>query len=199
MTLILLSLRYFSLSIASSIALWLLGFCLFAITLPNAPKDMTLKTDAIVVLTGGKGRVELGFSLFNAGLGKRLFISGVHPGVKAHTLASKQKVPTHLTQRLSEAELEYVAQNTAENAIETAKWVKTHNITSIRLVTGDYHVQRSLIEFKKLLPGVFVIAHPVHAKHKSSFKKINLLWNEYVKLCFIWVKYQLNLQNYSSQ
>ncbi|MES2252198.1 MAG: YdcF family protein [Pseudomonadota bacterium] len=154
---------------------------------------MTQSTDAIVVLTGGKGRVELGFSLFNAGLGKRLFISGVYPGVKAQTLASKQNVPTHLTQRLSEAELEYTAQNTAENAIETAKWADTHGIKSIRLVTGDYHVQRSLIEFKKLLPDVSVIVHPVHAQGRNLFKSTPLLWNEYVKLTFVWMKYRLTL------
>ncbi len=193
MTKILLFLRYFFLSIASVIMVWLLGFCLFVITLPNAPNDMAQSTDAIVVLTGGKGRVELGFSLFNAGLGKRLLISGVYPGVKAHTLAAKQKVPTHLTQRLSEAELEYIAQNTAENAIETAKWVNTHGIKSIRLVTGDYHVQRSLIEFEKLLPAVSVIAHPVQMPGRSLFKSTRLLWNEYIKLTFVSLKYRLNL------
>ena len=194
MTKFLLSLRYFFLSITSIILLWLLIFCLFVITLPNAPNDMTKVTDAIVVLTGGKGRVELGFSLFDAGLGKRLLISGVHPGVKAQTLAEKQKIPSHLTHRLSEAELEYAAQNTAENAIETAKWVSTNSIKSIRLVTGDYHVQRSLIEFQKLLPGVSVIAHPVHMPGRSLFKSTRILWNEYIKLTFVSLKYRLNLR-----
>lgn len=193
MTRTLLSLRYLCLSIASVIALWLLGFFLFVITLPNAPNDMTQPTDAIVVLTGGKGRVELGFSLFNAGLGKRLFISGVHPGVKARTLATKQKVPSHLTQRLSEAELEYIAQDTAGNAKETAKWVKKNSIRSIRLVTGNYHIRRSLIEFKRLLPELNIIPHPVPDKNSSNKKEFPLLWNEYVKLTLVWLGYKLTI------
>jgi len=191
MILALYAFRFLCLTIVSIIGIWLFGFCIFALTLPNSPNNITQSTDAIVVLTGGKGRVELGFSLFNAGLGKRLFISGVYPGVKAETLASKQNVPIHLTHRLSEAELEYTAQNTAENAIETAKWADAHSIKSIRLVTGDYHVQRSLIEFKKLLPDVSVIVHPVHAQGRNLLKSTPLLWNEYVKLTFVWMKYRL--------
>jgi uncharacterized SAM-binding protein YcdF (DUF218 family) len=180
--------RYLSIIVFSLTSVWILGFGLFVLTLPNAPNDMNKVTDAIVVLTGGKGRVELGFSLFNAGLGKRLFISGVHPGVNAETLAEKQNLPSHLTQRLSEAELEYISQNTAENAVETTKWVNTHNIQSIRLVTGNYHMRRSLLEFKKLLPNVFVITHPIPEKPRAFLKRIRLLWNEYTKLTFIWFK-----------
>jgi uncharacterized SAM-binding protein YcdF (DUF218 family) len=180
--------RYLSTAIVAIVSTWLLGFGLFALTLPNSPKDTHHVTDAIVVLTGGKGRVEFGFSLFNAGLGKRLFISGVYPGVKAKTLVIKQNIPLHLTQRLSEAELEYISQNTAENAIETAKWVNTHSIQSIRLVTGNYHMQRSLIEFKKLLPNVSVIANPIPEQQRSFLKRTRILWNEYIKLTFIWLK-----------
>ena len=193
MTHILLFLRYFFLSIASVIMVWLLGFCLFAITLPDAPADMTQSTDAIVVLTGGKGRIELGFSLLNAGLGNRLLISGVHPGVTMETLIKKQKVPEHLTQHLLNAELEYSAQDTAGNAKETAKWVKKNNIHSIRLVTGNYHIRRSLIEFKRLLPELNIIPHPVPDKNSSNKKEFPLLWNEYVKLTLVWLGYKLTI------
>jgi uncharacterized SAM-binding protein YcdF (DUF218 family) len=192
---ILLSLRYFCLSIVGIIALWLLGFCLFAITLPNAPSDMTKVTDAIVVLTGGKGRVELGSSLLNAGLGNRLLISGVYPDVTVETLIRKQKIPEHLAQSLSKAELEYSAQDTAGNAKETAKWVKEHNIGTIRLVTGNYHIRRSMIEFKRLLPDLIIIPHPVPEQHSLSAKTFPLLWNEYVKLTLVWLGYRLMLQN----
>jgi uncharacterized SAM-binding protein YcdF (DUF218 family) len=172
---------------------WLLGFFIFTITLPTTPSDMTQKTDAIVVLTGGKGRVELGFSLLNAGLGNRLFISGVHPGVNMETLIKKQKIPKHLTKSLSNTELEYSAQDTAGNAKETAKWVKTHNISTIRLVTGNYHIRRSLIEFKRLLPDLHIIPHPVPEEFSLNTKTFPLLWNEYVKLTLIWLNYKLTV------
>ncbi len=119
-------------------------------------------------------------------------ISGVYPGVNAQTLSLRQRIPVHLTHRLPEAELEYTSQNTAENAAETAKWVDLHNIQSIRLVTGNYHMRRSLIEFKKILPAVLLIAHPVNERRRSLMKNLAVLWHEYKKLTYIWLSYQLN-------
>lgn len=190
---LLLFLRYFFLSITSILSVWFLGFFLFVLTLSETPDNTTQSADAIVVLTGGKGRVELGFSLLEAGLGKRLLISGVYPGVNISTLIKKQRVPEHLTKSMQNAELEYSAQDTAGNAKETAKWVRKNNIQSIRLVTGNYHIKRSLIEFRRLLPDLTIIPHPVPDTKSANKKNFPLLWNEYVKLTLIWLGYKLML------
>ena len=168
--------------------IWLMGFVIFMITLPKQPGDKQHVADAIVVLTGGKGRVEVGIALFDAGLGKRLFISGVFKGVNAKTLASKQDVPNALYTRLSDVELGYEANNTVQNAIETAKWAKENNIKSIRLVTGSYHIRRSIIEFKRMLPDVTMIGHPVPFRKIMSRKALRLMWNEYLKLNYVWAQ-----------
>ncbi|MDP3371624.1 MAG: YdcF family protein [Candidatus Paracaedibacteraceae bacterium] len=190
---IFLYIKIVSLTIVAIISLYMVGFLIFATTLPTQPSDTAQKTDAIVVLTGGKGRVELGFSLLNAGLGNKLFISGVYPGVGMETLIKKQKVPVHLTKRLADTELDYSAQDTVGNAKETAKWVRANNIYTIRLVTGNYHLWRSLIEFKRILPDLVIISHPIPEQHSLSQKTFPLLWNEYVKLSLVWFGYKLTV------
>lgn len=190
---VLIYLRIVCLTIAAIIALYVMGFLVFATTLPVNPTDTEKKADAIVVLTGGKGRVELGFSLLNAGLGSKLFISGVYPGVGLDTLIKKQKVPAHLTKRLADTKLDYSALDTVGNAKETAKWVRANNIHTIRLVTGNYHLRRSLIEFKRILPDLVIISHPIPEQHSLSRKTFPLLWNEYVKLTLVWFGYKLTV------
>ena len=64
---------------------WLGGFIIFQQYIRKRPIDNTTKTDAIVVLTGGKNRITEATALYNNGLADLLFISGVgkHFGVKA--------------------------------------------------------------------------------------------------------------------
>ena len=59
-------------------ALWLAGLIWFAAGIPRAPAEPTTATDAIVVLTGGAGRLGVGFELLREGRAKKLFISGVY-------------------------------------------------------------------------------------------------------------------------
>ena len=65
---------------------WVLGFAWFALLppLPAAPQ----KTDAIVVLTGGPGRIDRALERLEAGDAKRLLISGVAREVKPRELAA---------------------------------------------------------------------------------------------------------------
>jgi uncharacterized SAM-binding protein YcdF (DUF218 family) len=58
-------------------------------------------------------------------------------------------------------ELGYEADDTEGNAVETARWVAAQGLHSIRLVTANYHMPRSLVEFHRALPGVELVAHPV--------------------------------------
>jgi uncharacterized SAM-binding protein YcdF (DUF218 family) len=54
---------------------WVLGFAWFALLLPLPAAAQ--KTDAIVVLTGGPGRIDRALERLEAGDAKRLLISGV--------------------------------------------------------------------------------------------------------------------------
>lgn len=147
-------------------AAWAAGFVIFASTLPSETPPETEKTDAVVVFTGGSLRLETGLQLLSAGAAKKLFISGVHRGVDVEELKRVWKQAPGTVDCC--IVLGYEADDTTGNARESADWVRKEGMTSIRLVTADYHMPRSLLEFRTLVPGVKVLAHPVHPSHVKT-------------------------------
>lgn len=144
-------------------ALWLAGLIWFAAGIPRAPATPIAATDAIVVLTGGAGRLGVGFELLREGRAKKLFVSGVYRGVDvAEILRVSQQTPEALACCIA---IGHSAVDTAGNARETARWMADEGFTSLRLVTADYHMPRSLAEFRRAMPGVTLIGHPVSSEH----------------------------------
>lgn len=133
--------------LAFLIMLWALGFALFAVTLPR-PAGVGA-TDAIVVLTGGPGRVRRGLSLLQAGKAKRMLVSGVDRRVKPHELAAEYGVPARLVDCC--VDLGHESVDTRSNAEETAAWAKRNGIYSIRLVTTDWHMPRAHYELGRMV------------------------------------------------
>ncbi len=140
-------------------AVWVAGLVWFATQMPATVTTGTQKTDAIVVLTGGRGRVHQGLELLSQNRAKRLFISGVYRGVdvKALLRISRQS-PEKLACCVS---LGYQADNTQGNAVETAAWMREQGLHSLRLVTSAYHMPRSLLEFRRAMPDITIVPHPV--------------------------------------
>lgn len=142
---------------------WLGGLLLFAFTIPEkAPPPPT--SDAIVVLTGGKNRLEHGLSLLAEGKSTRLFISGVHEDISKDQLL--KLAPEGIQEKLSALDAEAIvigkeAWNTIGNAEETLTWVRLNKVKSLLLVTSNYHMPRSLYEFRHLVKGVEIIPAPV--------------------------------------
>ncbi len=138
---------------------WAAGFMWFAGSVPRAVDDPETVTDAVVVLTGGSGRLGVGLSLLAQKRAKKLFVSGVYQGVDVTELLR--------ISRQSPEELEccvvlgYSAGDTAGNARETAEWMAKEGFASLRLVTANYHMRRSLLEFRRVMPAVVLIPHPV--------------------------------------
>jgi uncharacterized SAM-binding protein YcdF (DUF218 family) len=122
-------------------------------------------TDAIVVLTGGSERVAEGIALLASGSARLLFVTGVPEGVTGETLLSS--VGTNERELLPRIVLGHAAQDTAGNAAETAEWVQREGITSVRLVTANYHMPRSLLEFRRAMPNIPILPNPVFP---DSFK-----------------------------
>lgn len=140
-------------------ALWLGGLMLYAADIPDHIEDTTTHTDAIVVLTGGSERLDAGLSLLRQGLGDKLFVSGVYHGIDvAELLRLARQKPDQVECCIV---LGHAADNTIGNAAETAQWMNKEGFRSLRLVTGNYHMRRSLAEFRSALPGVVIIPHPV--------------------------------------
>lgn len=169
--------------------LWGGGFGFFLLHIPLSTPSHPARTDAleraIVVLTGGERRVAEGLSLLTAGQGDRLLISGVSEKISsrdlwAHTGGVGPGNSAHI-------ELDAKPNNTAENARETAIWVRRHGYRSLLIVTSAYHLPRSALLFARALPEVDLLLHPVYAREFPGQKwwrqrrSWELLMSEYHK------------------
>lgn len=165
--------------------LWAIGCLWFALSVATAAVPAaSQKTDAIVVLTGGPGRVEAGLKLLRDGAAPKLFISGVNKDVKVHEILKGQDTGGAVT-------LGYEAEDTKGNADETAPWVRANNIQSVRLVTSSYHIPRSLLELGGRMPGVAILAHPVKTGDEYDITATSywaLTFEEYNKTLATWIR-----------
>jgi len=177
------ALGWLAASVATMILLWCAGLVWFvhsSLTMASDPRD----TDAIVVLTGGRLRLEAGLDLLGAGRAQKLFISGVNPHVDRIEL---MRVAGHAgDEDLNRIVIGHDADNTLGNARETAGWMQQEGYSSLRLVTSWYHMQRSLLEFERAMPRARIAAQPVFAGHDGEtwsgwFEVALLTVNEYDK------------------
>lgn len=150
--------------------------------------------EAIIILTGGHGRVEKGFELLKK-IKQPVFISGVARRVQLHDLLKVHPLPMELNRYI---EVDSLSLDTQDNARQTAHWVQKNGYNSIILVTSYYHIPRSLIEFKRFAPHLKIIPYPIFPKRFSSlslFKK-PLEWKtiieEYHKYCIARFRHFLN-------
>jgi uncharacterized SAM-binding protein YcdF (DUF218 family) len=175
--------------------LWLAGLVYFATNLPQRVADPARRTDAIVVLTGGSGRLRQAFELLEQDRAQQLFVSGVERSVEvAELLRINRIAPPELACCVV---LGYKAGDTRGNALETAAWMGEQGFASLRLVTATYHMPRSLLEFRYAMPEIEILPHPVFTK---SFKQADwwrwpgsatLLASEYNKYLAAWLRGRL--------
>jgi uncharacterized SAM-binding protein YcdF (DUF218 family) len=144
-----------------------------------------VNSDAIVVLAGGKGRVEQGIKLYRSGKGERLFLIGVDPAVRKADLFTEKA-----DERSGEqVYLENASRNTLENAIFARELLVRHNIRSIMLLTSRYHMKRSLLIFRNILPkDIAIYPYPVATKSAADSwwnhgGSLRLLFSEFYKYC----------------
>jgi uncharacterized SAM-binding protein YcdF (DUF218 family) len=136
-------------ALAFLVLAWLFGFLWFAIALPG-PLDGG-ETDAVIALTGSRGRVERAVEVLEQGKAERLLVSGVDPEVKPGEFAAQFGVSRRLLECC--VTLGYQAYDTRSNAIEAAGWVTDHKAKSVRLVTADWHMRRAMLELSDALPA----------------------------------------------
>ena len=151
------ALRRFAIFAAGMCGWWLAGLLWFAT--PPESESRTEQTDAIVVLTGGSLRLQSGLELLREGKGRALFVSGVNHHVELDELLRiSGEAPDWA---LCCVVLGHEADNTFENAHETARWMRGQGFRSLRLVTAWYHMPRSRLEFHRAMPEIDILAHPV--------------------------------------
>lgn len=144
-----------------------------------------LKTDAIVVLAGGRGRVEEGVRLYRKNQGRWLFLIGVDPVVRKSDLYRERAGE----RSGDDVVLEKVSRNTLENALFARELIARKEISAITLITSRYHMKRAALIFRSVLPkDIAIYSHPVDSRnlqerwwnHGGSTR---LLFSEFYKYC----------------
>ena len=129
---------------------WVLGFLWFALFLPQ-PLEAGIKGDAVIVLTGGRGRIERGLAVLEAGEAREMFVSGVDREVRPREFAAEFDVPAARMRCC--VTLGFAAVDTRSNAKEAAQWLADRRFDHVRLVTTDWHMRRALSEFRTSIPA----------------------------------------------
>lgn len=158
---------------AFALLLYALGFALFAVTLADpAGKE---QTDAIVVLTGGAGRIERAMAMMKEGRAERMLIAGADPSVTRTDMARRLGTGSWRTLRCC-VDLGSESVDTRSNAEEARRWMDKEGFESMRLVTSDWHMRRAAYEFRQDLPRTRIVTDAVQT-HPSLW----LLAEEYNK------------------
>lgn len=162
------------------------------LTMP--PLAGTENAQSIVVLTGAKGRLPQSAEILEQKTDARLLISGVNPIVSSQELFKQMP---ELSNRLKrKVDIGRVAGSTIGNAIEAKGWMQQNGFTSAIIVTSNWHIQRSLLEFHHVMPQNYFIPNPVVAdaqKDGDPFWYLNKEWmlrlsKEFAKLSIRWVQ-----------
>lgn len=158
---------------------WAFGFLWFALFLPRGMDGR--KTDGIVVLTGGEGRIPRGLAVLRQGDAKTMLVAGVDREVKPREFATEYKVEPALMECCVTLGFESV--DTRSNALEAARWIAQKKIRSVRLVTTDWHMRRAALDLQRAAPsGTEIVEDAVPSR--PSFR---ILFLEYHKLLARWV------------
>lgn len=167
------------------IILWLVGFIFFIHNLPRLPDAQEkYNCEGLVVFTGGYRRVPLAYALFKKNNISFLLVSGVD---KKSTMSDVFQEEPKEKELIT---LGTMATNTRTNALETALWMKEKKISTICLLTHQYHMPRSVCELGGYIPKDRII--PIAMAPISPFYKhprvLFFLIIEYHKVCLFYLR-----------
>lgn len=166
---------------------WAIGFVWFYHHVEREQRLVPMPhADGIVVLTGGRGRVQRGLKLLMAGAAPRLLISGAGPGTHLGDFTPRDGIDA--VSKAAAISLGHRASTTRGNARETARWVMRHHLHSVIVVTADYHMVRALAELHRHMPGLRLIADPVRRLPRGGGldgRQLRLVAAEYTKFLLV--------------
>ena len=177
-------------------AIWLGGFINYIHKVPDIVPTNLRGTDGIVVLTGGSGRLNEAVALLAAGHSGRLLISGVNAQTNDPELMESLGLNRRTDAELFDCciDIGRQARDTVGNAQEVASWARLHGYRSLRVVTADFHMPRSLLEIRRYAPELVLVPHPVFSDNVRpgawwrSMPSARILSAEYNKLLVVWFK-----------
>lgn len=154
----------------------LIIFIITAISIYLSPNDLRAcelpevegtcsRVDAIVAVSGGdtNARADEAIALYKAGWAPKLIFSGAAADASgpSNAVAMARRA---LAAGIPEGDIiaEELSRTTAENALNTSKFIADHSLERIILVTSAYHQRRASLEFSATLgPSVAILNHPV--------------------------------------
>lgn len=159
-----------------------IGFLVFIDGLSRQETEFGQPVDGISALTGGADRIVDALAVLQEGRAKRLLISGVNTQTSVAALVRKSG-HAHLFECC--IDIGRGALNTVGNAIETADWARRNDYRSLILVTSNYHMPRAMVELRRHLKNVQIIAHPVI----SESVRIESWWREPALFRLLYLEY----------
>ncbi len=189
MKLILRGMITLAMTFATILVIWGLGYVWFASAIGFGSQNETMpKAEAIVVLTGGNGRINEGLNLLQFKAAPTLFISGVNKGTTKTDIYNSWKNKT--SPKPCCVVLGYKATDTSENALEVHEWVNDEDIESFILVTSRYHMPRAYMEIAHLLPNVQIHKHVTDGSDFQPWEGRfwSLTFSEYNKMLIQWLR-----------
>lgn len=176
----------------------LMGFFIYAATILvwNKPAAHKVTADAIIVPTGARGRIEKGFELLLESAAPRLLISGVRENITFSDIVFSVDIPKAKKNDIHDhccIDIDYIADTTETNAIESAKWIQKNNVQSIILVTSSSHMPRAYLQYRNALPNdVTITPFPVRTDARSNLVMSRDFWlyagREYIKYLGSWLR-----------
>ena len=174
------------------VAVWAAGFVFFLQKLPAADNTPTNRADAVVVYTGGGGRIKAGMNILATSPVQHLLISGVHQDVTRQRMqdlwdGDKDRFACCV-------DIGRLAESTEGNANELQTWAGVNNYESFVLVTSDYHMPRALLVTRTTMPSADIKPFAVRSeiinddKMPTNSRALQKLAIEYTKFLAAAVK-----------
>ncbi|SOC00325.1 YdcF family protein [Stappia indica] len=178
--------------LVAGLAFYAGSFLRFAATVAGYQNNDAARADAIVVLTGGSERVKHALTLLQAGNAERLLISGVHPETTPQQIVISTASDLSLFSCC--VDLDRNANNTLENASETAKWARENDFSRLLVVTSAYHMPRALLELNSTMADFDLVPVPVQTAELAFDRWFEdprttlLLAREHLKYLLAWAR-----------
>lgn len=151
-------------------------------------ENVSVRTDAVIVFRGDKGRVMEGYEV----------AANSQPAYMVISPANQKRIDSY-NGRFKKTDqvkvlLEEKARTTFENVLLTLQIIEQNNIKSIVLVTSDYHVPRSIMLYKILTwrTPLDIYFHGVSSAADKSYGNIErakLFYNEMVEFVGSMIEY----------
>ena len=152
------------------------------------------RADAIVALTGGKGRVEAGLGLLRSGRAPTLVLSGVDRDAAVDTIflnGIKAKEKENII-------LEKDSTTTYENALYVRRIAEEKGFKSMILLTSWYHMKRARYAFSRVMKDEFVIYEEIVPRSETegrAFSGATAVLPEFFK--YYWYALRFKMKDWS--